>query len=508
MTRLLRFLARKLGRRYPRLVLAVQFQVAHLVALFGLGVLVLYQDMTTAEFLRLVAASQAMVLLENLIGIRRAFTLLRPADRWLRGERDATTATAAWRALAALPVAYLRGTRTALLLAPSGLPFAVYATWELDLQWYAAPILLAGAIVVELYSLALRYFAMELAMRPVLERIAPDLPRDFEIGRDAVSLGLKLLVAVPAFNIITGVVVSGLSTDGQATLRDLGLDILVAVAIAFTTSFYLTLLLARSVLGPIRELRRATQAVAGGDLSVRVPVISADETGELVQSFNAAVAGLEERERLHDAFGSYVAPGVADQVLRDGAALDGEEIEVSVLFLDIRDFTAFAERSDAREVVATLNELFGEVVPLVTRHGGHANKFVGDGLLAVFGAPARHDDHADRAVAAAREIAECVRSGWAGRLRVGIGVNSGPVVAGTIGGGGKLEFTVIGDTVNTAARVEALTRRTGDDVLITEATRRRMTRDGDEWAERPAATLRGKSEPVRVFAAEREPSAR
>jgi class 3 adenylate cyclase len=505
---MLRFLARKLGRRYPRIVLAAQFQLAHLVALFGLGVLVLYQDMSGGDFLLLVGITQALIALENLLGLRRAFRLVRPADRWLRGDRDPTAAVAAWRALATLPVEYLRARRIALLVVPSGLPFAVYATWLLGLPWYAAGILFAGAIVVELYATALRYFAMELSMRPVLERVSQDLPRDFQIGRDSVSLAVKLLVALPAFNIITGVVVSALSTDGQATLRDLGLDVLVAVGVAFTTSFYLTILLARSILGPIRELRQATQALGEGDLSVRVPVISADETGDLVQSFNAAIAGLEERERLHDAFGSYVDPGVADQVLRGGAVLDGDEVDVSVLFLDIRDFTSFAEHAEAREVVSTLNELWGEVVPIVTRHGGHPNKFIGDGLLAVFGAPERHEDHADRAVAAALEIAECVRSGWAGRLRVGIGVNSGPVVAGTIGGGGKLEFTVIGDTVNTAARVEALTRETGDDVLITEATRAAMRRDEGEWEDRPVDGLRGKSDPVRVYAPARARSPR
>ena len=498
MPRFLRFLARKLGRRYPRIVLAAQFQLAHVVALFGLAVLALYQDMSTADFLKLVVFSQATVLLENVIGMRHASRLLRPADPWLRGDRSPTAAVAAWRALAGLPVDYLRGNRIGLYAAPGGLPFAIYATWLLGLPWWAALILLAGAVVVELYSIALRYFAMELAMRPVLERVAQDLPRDFAIGRDAVSLGVKLLVALPAFNIITGVVVSGLSTDGQATLRDLGLDILVAVAIAFTTSFYLTLLLARSILGPIRELRTATQSVAGGDLSVRVPVISADETGELVQSFNAAVSGLEERERLRDAFGSYVDPDVAEQVLRGGAVLDGEEVDVTVFFLDIRDFTSFAERSTAREVVATLNELFGEIVPIVTRHGGHANKFIGDGLLAVFGAPERHADHADRAVAAALEIVEHVRREWADRLRVGVGVHSGPVVAGTIGGGGKLEFAVIGDTVNTASRVEALTRETGDDLLITQETRSRLSREATDWEERPPATLPGKSETVSV----------
>jgi len=187
------------------------------------------------------------------------------------------------------------------------------------------------------------------------------------------------------------------------------------------------------------------------------------------------VAGLAERERLHEAFGAYVGPDVAEMVLRDGPHLDGEEREVSVLCLDIRAFTRFAERASAREVVDRLNDFFGVVVPILERHGGHADKYVGDGLLGVFGASEPLEDHADRAVAAALEIAATVRERYRGGLRVGIGVNSGPVIAGTIGGGGRVEFTVIGDPVNTASRVEQVTRQTGDDMLITEATRRMLT---------------------------------
>ena len=104
-------------------------------------------------------------------------------------------------------------------------------------------------------------------------------------------------------------------------------------------------------------------------------------------------------------------------------------------------------------------------------HGGHVDKFIGDGLLAVFGAPEPLVGHAEWGVAAAREIAVVVHERFGSGLQIGIGVNSGPVVAGTIGGGGRLEFTVVGDVVNTAARVERVTRETGDDVLITEATR-------------------------------------
>ena len=171
-----------------------------------------------------------------------------------------------------------------------------------------------------------------------------------------------------------------------------------------------------------------------------------------------------------------------------------------MLFLDVRGFTSMSESAKPRELVGKLNELWDVCVPVITDRGGHANKFIGDGMLAVFGAPERHPDHADRAVAAALEVAERVEHHFADTLRVGIGVNSGRVLVGTVGGGGRLDFTVIGDAVNTAARVEAATRDTGDDVLVTEVTLNLLSNDRDGWEERPAVPLKGKSQHVRLYA--------
>ena len=272
-------------------------------------------------------------------------------------------------------------------------------------------------------------------------------------------------------NVITGVVVSGLSTDGQASLDDLGLDVIVAVIVAFTISFELTALVTKSVLDPVGDLLKATDRVTKGDLSTRVPVVSGDEMGSLAASFNQMVRGLEEREALRQAFGSYVDPDVAERVLEEGELLEGEQVEATMLFVDICDFTAFAENASAREAVAQLNDFFGCVVPLVIEEGGHANKFIGDGVLAVFGAPDRRADHADCALQAALRIAAAVEERYGSDLRIGIGINSGPVMVGSVGGGGRLEFTVIGDPVNVAARVEEATRDTGDTILLTESTR-------------------------------------
>jgi adenylate cyclase len=162
---------------------------------------------------------------------------------------------------------------------------------------------------------------------------------------------------------------------------------------------------------------------------------------------------------------------VAEFILSDGFSPEGFEVDVSILFCDVRDFTRFAAEADPQEVVSRLNAQFETVVPVIARHGGHVDKFVGDGLLAVFGAPESYPDHADRGVRCAVEMAEVVNHGDSRLLPIGVGVNSGRVVAGSIGGGGRLNYSVIGDAVNVASRVESVTRESGDDVLLTSTTR-------------------------------------
>jgi class 3 adenylate cyclase len=489
----------RLGPRYPRFVVLTLLALSYVVVGIGVAALLLYQDMTTGQFLRLLLVEYVLLSLENARLYRAGKRILSPASPWLEGDRTPEAAAAAWRALAHMPFEYTRRMKDVPLLVNAPL-FCAYAIFDLGLPWWSFFFLFAGAIVVLGFGLYLRFFTLEWALRPVLTAAAKELADDADLGRAGVTLRFRLLVGLPLLNVITGVVVAGLADNDGAELSALGLNVAVAVAVAFTISFDLTLLLTRSILAPIGDLRDATKRVAEGDFSARVPVTSNDEIGELARSFNQMVGGLDERERLREAFGAYVDPQVASRVLEEGTALEGEDVEVTVLFLDIRGFTALAERAPGRELVGRLNRFYELVVPILGKHGGHANKFVGDGLLAVFGTPEHLADHADRGVAAAFEIDAAVRTRFGDDLRIGIGVNSGPVVAGTVGGGGKVEFTVIGDTVNTAARVEEATRVSGDDILLTEATRTLLTRDFGAFEARPPMPLKGKSEPVRLYA--------
>jgi class 3 adenylate cyclase len=383
----------------------------------------------------------------------------------------------------------------------SYLPFVAYATWRLDLAWYSFFVIAIVGTVVLAYNVIFRYFTMEVVARPVLEQIAKGLPPDFELDLPGLPLRWRIVAIGPVINVITGVIVAGIAAHGHHEgLSGLGLSWVIAVAVSFTISLELVVLVARSMATSLADLRAATERVRVGEYRARVPVVSSDEMGALAQSFNTMVEGLDERERLREAFGAYVDPSLAERVLEEGSDLAGEEIPVTVLFLDIRDFTAFAEHAQPKEVVAMLNDFWELVVPVLLRLGGHANKFIGDGLLGVFGAPERLPDHAERAVAAAQEIVALVRERYGGRVGVGIGVNSGPVVAGTVGGGGRVEFTVIGDAVNTAARVEAATRQTGDDVLITDATRTLLPDGRFSFEERPPMPLKGKRADVGLCA--------
>jgi adenylate cyclase len=278
----------------------------------------------------------------------------------------------------------------------------------------------------------------------------------------------------------------------------LGLSLLASVGVGVVLSFEAMVLLSRSVTSPIAALRSGLARVRAGDYDVRVPVVTSDELGELSHDFNLMATGLAEREALREAFGTYLDRDIVPFILSGQYPQEGVEVTVSIMFVDVCGFTAFAERSEAPEVVAALNALFEQIVPAISRHGGHVDKFMGDGLLAVFGAPEGYADHADRAVAAAVELIEAVNRDDA-ELQVCVGVNSGTVVAGSIGGAGRLNFSVIGDAVNVAARVEAATRDTGDALLITTSTRDALVRPVP-LESRGTVPLKGKAEPAEVLA--------
>ena len=188
-----------------------------------------------------------------------------------------------------------------------------------------------------------------------------------------------------------------------------------------------------------------------------------------------------------------------------GPRIQPEWAMVTIAFVDIRGFTTFADRSTAREAAAYLTEFFEVAVPVLRQHGGQVNKLLGDGLLSVFGAPEPAGDHADRALAAATDLLDAVSTTLGDRCRIGIGINSGLVLIGTMGAADVLELAVVGDPVNVASRVQDATRDLGEPLLLTQATRLLLETPVAQLQSRGTISAKGKAKLIPVYGLARIP---
>ena len=257
-----------------------------------------------------------------------------------------------------------------------------------------------------------------------------------------------------------------------------------------------SILFAKSIGEPMCDLTTALARVEAGDLDVRVEVNEWGEIGLLQAGLNRTVDALREREQLRDLFGRHVGADVARRALRHGVQLGGEEIEAAALFVDVIGSTTFAATRTSGEVVSALNRFFEVVVEVVDEHGGLVNKFEGDAALCVFGAPLRLDDAAGHALAAAREMAVRLRE-RVPELDAGVGVSQGLVIAGNIGSTSRLEYTVIGDPVNEAARLTEQAKERPERVVASQ--RIIDSAAGEErsrWRLLEPLVLRGRLEPT------------
>jgi class 3 adenylate cyclase len=270
------------------------------------------------------------------------------------------------------------------------------------------------------------------------------------------------------------------------------------VVVALLVGALATLLTARAVGQPLRDLRRAVQHVGRGHYDIRVVVDDAGEIGLLQEGVNTMAAGLAERERLRDLFGRHVGTTVADRALATGVSLAGEERTVAAIFVDITGSTSLVRRTGPAEMVGLLNRFFQVVVEAIESEGGLVNKFEGDAALCVFGAPTDHADPAGAALRAARRITDAVRA--AGEVDVGVGVACGRVWAGQVGAASRLEYTVIGDPVNEAARLTDMAKGNPGRVVASEATvLAAAPEERDHWVRDADVELRGRDETTRTW---------
>jgi adenylate cyclase len=298
--------------------------------------------------------------------------------------------------------------------------------------------------------------------------------------------------------------VEGSYDEALAPLRALTWRIVAIGVTALAVGLLIGMTLAGGIIGPVRTLVTGMHEVLRGNLRYRSGIERQDEIGFLARSFNEMVDGLEEREHLKDTFGRFVSRDVAEAVLAGRVPLEGERREVSILFQDIRGFTALSEKLDPTTLLRVLNRFFTEVVAAVEAEGGVVKQFTGDGVMALFGAPQSRTDHAERAVRAALGIVSRLvglnvqlQENELPQLIIGVGVHTGEVVAGLIGPDERVEYGVVGEPVNLASRVEALTKDVAATILVSAEIAAKLG-EGFNFGRTASLPVKGKTEPVKV----------
>ena len=287
----------------------------------------------------------------------------------------------------------------------------------------------------------------------------------------------------------------------HAGIRSIGLVTAIVLILAWIFS--------RQILRPVGALTRSVRAVERGDYdNAGLTIISNDEIGRLARVFNDMLVGIRDRERVKDLFGRMVSPEVREKLMTGSIELGGETARVTVLFSDIRGFSTICETTPAPEVVALLNEYMTEMSTAARNWGGYINNFIGDAIVVVFGTPVQHEDNEWRAVAAALEMRNRLhalnikrRAMKRPAINTGIGISTGDVVAGQMGAAERFLYTVIGDAVNIAARLEALTKEFPQHPILMNGATFEAIADRPEIAceDLGPQKLKGREEAVNVY---------
>jgi adenylate cyclase len=275
--------------------------------------------------------------------------------------------------------------------------------------------------------------------------------------------------------------------------------------IVIVISVLAALILSRRITSPLDKIITGVEKVKTGNFDFKLDLKTGDEFQLFSETFNEMVESLKERDLVKEAFGKYVSNQVLDEILNGKVALGGEMKNITVLFSDIRDFTKLSSKMEPAKVVKFLNDYFSSMVDVVFKHGGSIDKFLGDGLMALFGAPISYHDSARRAVDAAIEmrikLSEInVRRELEGEnpIDIGVSLHTGECIVGNIGTQQKMEYTAVGDVVNITSRLEELNKEFKTHVIITEATYQHVA-DFVKVRPLPEVQIRGRSEAIRIY---------
>ena len=292
--------------------------------------------------------------------------------------------------------------------------------------------------------------------------------------------------------------------EGLAPYLMLQVVLLFLASLSLAITLAGSIRIARRITRPVSQLAAAAREVERGNYDVRVNITSEDEIGELARAFDGMVKGLTERDSMRDALGKVASSEVVAQLLHGQIELGGEELVATVMFSDIRNYTVLCEALTAQQSLLMLNEFLTAISEVVEAHGGVVDKYLGDGVMAIFGAPVTREDDAQRALDCALEIRRRVEDlGPALAARglphpdIGIGINTSNVIAGNIGSPSRLNYTVLGDGVNLASRLEGLTKRYHVPIVVGSLTREAVR--GMVWRELDKVRVRGKTVADRIY---------
>jgi len=398
-----------------------------------------------------------------------ASILIRPVQRFIDGKAHFTEIEGAVARLprrSAILVACLYAPMMALRLLSAQIGITFGATIEV-----AALIdTIDTFVVVTSFNVVLTFFVVSAYLDRLCEYLFTT--HGVNIGTFPGAFRHKIGLAVLFVSFAAMILLAGdiLSYSGNRLLREASNDVVASVFAAATIYYWITQALTR----PIARLDYGMRHVAEGDLEVRLPVTSDDEIGRATGGFNQMAEGLTERQYLRDTFGKYVSESVATAILADqesGGRVADTLAEATLMFTDIEGFTTLSETLSPADVARILNVYYAAVVPVIHRHGGVVNNCIGDGLFASFNLPLPQKNHAAAALHAAIEIQQTLaKATFPTPIRTRIGLNTGPVIGVTIGTSEWLSYTLLGDAVNIASRVEQLNKQFGSLILATEST--------------------------------------
>ncbi len=385
---------------------------------------------------------------------------------------------------------------------------------------FKAPLLteakiLLGCLSFGLFGGTVNYLYMERRVIGFLKGQKQKAPQEIKRSWSVSSKMLFFTVTLLSFMTLTILAMVFMDVDFLLTHRHLSgpevysgvfKDIFFAFSVLLGLGLIILRLYARNLKQTLDVQVEALEGIAKGDLDIQVPVVSNDEFGQIAVKTNEMIRGLKERAICRSAFGKYVAPEVSEKILEGEISLEGEMNDVSILFCDIRGFTTFAERKEPKEVVGFLNSYFSEMEQVVKQHNGIVLQYIGDEIEAVFGAPIHEPDHPEKAVMAAIEMRKRLGSLNERReidgketITHGIGIHTGGVLAGSIGSPERLTYSMVGDVVNTASRLEALNKTFGTDILISDVTRKRLPENRFEVVSLGEHPIKGKRERMEIF---------